>query len=466
MTDRVREARVALRSLAERPLFPLSIVATLAVTIGVNLAMFSVVDGILLRALPYASPERLVWMASATPDKSNAPFSLPEFMDYREQTRTLSGLVAYTGWTASLVGDGVSQRLQGARMSADAFDVLGARPSVGRLLHAADDRADAPPVAVLSRRLWLREFGGREDVVGRSVRINGETRDIVGVLPAFMPLPLRDIDVVVPLCPDRDPLRHERGSVNLLRLVGRLRPNVSLERAGSELTTIARALRRQFPTQYARKDGVRLVPLREAITGGYRGVLLLLLGSVVVVQGTALANLLALMLVRATSRRAEFPVRAALGGTRFQIAGRAAIESLVLAVAGTSLGCLVASWILGAVVRWAPASVPRISEAALTARTLGLAAAMMVASAALLAAATVSVAGRAQAHDALRLTGRGAVSDRWSNRIRSLMVTGQIASAVVLLLITTVLVRGLARLQDVPTGFRLDDVFLARAGIP
>src|SRR5262245_10415310 len=212
MTDRVREARVALRSLAERPLFALGIGATLAVTIGVNLAMFSVVDGILLRALPYASPERLVWMASATPDNSNAPFSLPEFMDYREQTRTLSGLVAYTSWTASRVGDGVSQRFQGARMSADAFDVLGVRASAGRLLHAADDRADAPPVAVLSRRLWLREFGGREDVVGKSVRINGETLEIVGVLPAFMTLPLRDIEVVVPVCLDHAPLSHRLGS--------------------------------------------------------------------------------------------------------------------------------------------------------------------------------------------------------------------------------------------------------------
>jgi putative ABC transport system permease protein len=466
MTDLVREAHVTLRSLARRPLFALAVVATLAVTIGANLAMFSVVDGVLLRSLPYASPDGLVWMASVTPDNSNASFSLPEFMDYREQTRTLSGLAAYAGWTASLTGDGVSQRLQGARMSADAFDVLGARPSTGRLLHATDDRADAPPVAVVSRRLWLRQFGGREDVLGRSVRINGATVEIVGVLPALMPLPLQDIDVVVPLCPERDPLRHERGSVSFLRLVGRLGPGVSLQQAAGELTTIARGLRRQFPTEYARKDAVRLVPLREAITGGHRGVLLLLLGSVVVVQGAALANLLALMLVRAHSRRGEFAIRAAVGGTRLQIARQAAIESLMLAVAGSSVGWLLASWILVAVVRWAPASVPRISEAALTPRTLGLAAVLTAASGALLAAATVSVAGRARARDALRLTGRGAVSDRVSNRIRSFLVAGQIATSVVLLLITTLLIRNLARLQDVPTGFRLDDAFQARVWIP
>ena len=230
----MNDLRAALRQPLRHPGFALTVVLTLALTIGATTAVFSLVQAVLVRGLPFGSPERLVWVGSVRGDSTNAPFTLPEYIDYRDRTRTLSGLVAYANWSASLAGDGVTQRLQGARMSANLFDLLGARPSAGRLLHETDDSADAAPVVVLSHRLWQRDYGGAADAVGRTARINGQTFVIVGVMPEHVPLPLRNIDVVTPLVPDRDPNRQVRGSVNFLRLVGRLGDGTSVGRAQSE----------------------------------------------------------------------------------------------------------------------------------------------------------------------------------------------------------------------------------------
>ncbi len=159
----VNDLRIALRQQLRRPGFALTVVLTLAITVGATTAVFALVHAVLVRGLPFASPERLVWVASVRPDNTDAPFTLPEFMDYRSRTRALSGLAAYANWTASLAGDGVTRRLQGARMSANLFDLLGTSPASGRLLHESDDRPDAPRVVVLSYRLWQREYGGAGD---------------------------------------------------------------------------------------------------------------------------------------------------------------------------------------------------------------------------------------------------------------------------------------------------------------
>ena len=179
----MKDLRFALRQCRHRPGFALAVVSTLALTIGANTAVFSVVDAVVLRALPFSAPERLVWITSLRPDNPDAPFSLPEFMDYRDQTRTLAGVAAYANWSASIAGQGVMERFQGARLSANAFDVLGISAAAGRLLVEADDRAEASQVAVVSYRLWQRQFGGARDAIGKSVRINGEPFEIVGVLP-------------------------------------------------------------------------------------------------------------------------------------------------------------------------------------------------------------------------------------------------------------------------------------------
>src|SRR5882762_9595889 len=231
-----KDLAVAIRQFWRQPGFAFAVVATLALAIGANIAVFSVVNAVLFRALPFAAPERLVWIASVRPDNPSAPFTLPEFMDYRSQTRTLSGIAAYTAWSASLAGDNMTEGLQGARISANAFDVLGLTPAAGRLLRESDDRPGAPKVAVLSYRLWQRRFSGAAGVVGTSVRLNGESFTIAGILPPHFPFPFRDVDVFVPLVPDRDPVRYVRSSTNSLRFFGRLNPGSSREQAQAELT--------------------------------------------------------------------------------------------------------------------------------------------------------------------------------------------------------------------------------------
>ena len=461
----LNDVRIAVRQHVRQPGFALTVVLTLALTVGATTAVFAVVNCVLVRALPFAASEELVWVASVRPDNPSAPFTLPEFMDYRSQARSLTGLVAYANWSASLAGDGITERLQGARMSANAFDVLGVTPAVGRLLIESDDRVDAPLVVVLSHRLWQRQFGGAADIGGTTVRINAESYVIVGVLPVRFPL-LPDVDVITPLAPDRDPLRHLRNSVNFLRMFGRLGPAVDGNAARAELTSICRSLRQQFPAEYARKEGVAVVPLHEKLVGDHRLSMQVLFAAVLVVMATALANLVSLALVRANGRRAELSMRLAIGASRLRLARHLAIEAGLLAVCGCGLGLVVAVQLVATTRGWAPASLPRLDEVAVDGTgTLFVLAVAVIVMALLTAAPLLSVA-RDVTGEALRPAGRGGIGDRSNRRIRNAMVVSEIAAAVVLVLATLLLVQSVRRLQDVPLGFSPDGVFQARVSIP
>src|SRR5262249_32404329 len=361
-------------------------------------------------------------------DNPSAPFTLPEYMDYRSETRTLSGLVAYANWSASLAGDGVTERLQGARMSANVFDVLGMSAAAGRLLNDGDDRADPPPVVVVSYRLWQRLYGGAADVAGRTVRINSAPFTIVGVLPPQVPLPMRDIDVVTPLAPDRDPLRHARNSVNFLRVFGRLGSGTTANQAQAELTAICRSLRQQFPVEYARKEAVRVDALHEVLVADFRASMLILLAAVIIVLATALANLVSLALVRANGRRTELAMRIAIGASRLQLTRQLVVEALLVAAIGSGLGWVAARHAIRIALLWAPPSIPRLDEVSFDWRAALFVAALTAVVTALLAAAPLGAA--ASTGDALP-PGRRSVGDRWSHRVRNRMGACQIAGALV-----------------------------------
>jgi predicted permease len=466
MTALSNDFRVAFRQHFRQPGFAVTVVCTLALTIGATTAVFSVVDTVLARALPFASPDQLVWIASVRSDNPSAPFTLPEFMDYRSQTRTLSGLAAYANWSASLAGDGITERLQGARMSANSFDVLGVTPAAGRLLNESDDRPDAPRVVVLSYRLWKRQFGGSADAVGTSIRINGESFVIAGVLPPQFPLPLRDIDVVTPLAPDRDPLRHVRNSVNFLRVFGRLTPGTDAVQAEVELTAICRSLRQQFPVEYARKEAVRVDALHEVLVADFRPSMVILFAAVIVVLATALANLVSLALVRANGRRAELSLRVAIGASRLQLARQLTVEALVLAVVGSILGWMVATQAIAVAMLWAPASIPRLDEVGLDGTVAVFVVTVTVIVTALLTLAPLGAIARMRAGDTLQPASRGAIGERWNLRVRNVMVVSEISAALVLLLATIVLVQNLRQLHDLNPGFVPDGVFQARVSLP
>jgi predicted permease len=344
--------------------------------------------------------------------------------------------------------------------------VLGASPAAGRLLNDNDDRPNAPLVVVLSYRLWQRKFGGAADAVGRTVRINGESFVIAGVLPPQFPLPVRDIDVVTPLAPDRDPLRHVRNSVNFLRFIGRLNSGVDVDQARVELSAICRSLRQQFPVEYARKEAVQAVPLHEVLVSDFRQSMLLLLAAVIVVLVAALANLVSLALVRANARRVELSMRLAIGASRLQLARQLTAEALLLAILGSALGLVVASQLNAVAMLWAPASVPRLGEVTIDATvTLFVSAVTCVVTTLLTIAPLVAIA-RTRAGDTLRPVSRGAIGDRWNHRVRNVMVVGEISAALVLLLATIVLVQNLQQLQQLHPGFNPDGIFQARLSIP
>lgn len=460
------DIRVAARQHARRPGFAIAIIGTLGLTIGATTAVFSVVNGVLLRSLAGASPDRLVWVASVRSDNPNAPFSLPEFMDYRDQTRTLAGLGAYSYWIASLAGDSVTERLEGARISGNLFDVLGLSPAAGRLLNDGDDRPDAPRVVVISYRLWQRRYGGAANIVGAPIRINAEPAILVGVLPPHFLLPrMPNVDIVTALVPDRDPLRHRRASTNFLRLIGRLGPGTAAE-AQAELTAIAKSLRQQFPVEYVRKEAVRVEVLQEVLVGDYRRSMFILFTAVIVVLATALANLMSLTLVRMSGRIAELTVRTALGASRRQLARQLATEAVLLAVCGSAVGVLIAQQAVRLAIRWAPASIPRLSEVSLDATVTLFVVAVTAVVSILLTLAPLRAVARTRAGDVLRLASRGAIGDRWNVRVRNIIVVAEIAIAAVLLVATTVLLRDLRDLERVEPGFTPDGVFQARVSIP
>jgi putative ABC transport system permease protein len=457
-----QEVRIAVRTLLRAPAFSFTVVLTIAVAVGANTAVFSVTNAVLIRSLPFDAPDRLVWIASMTKDQPNYPFSLPEFIDYRERAKSLDALVAYTTWSAILGGTGSAERLQGIRISSSAFDVLGVKPAAGRLLNARDDDAAAARVAVVAFDLWQRRFGGRDAAIGTVALLNGEPFEIVGVLPRHFPLP-GTIDVAVPLAPDRDPSRAARRSVNLLRFIGRLRPKVTPKQAEAELAAIAARLKAEHPDAYAAKTGIAVTPLQSHLVRNYaRGLTLLTLASLVALL-VACGNLVNVLLARATTRAADVRVRLALGARAFDVARASWIETFLLSAAGALLGVGLAAWMVRAFTRFGPADIPRLDEVALDVPVLGFAAMLMLLMASFLAVVPFwGVARRPSWSGSAR-------DDGWSRRngrLREAVIVGEAALAVMLLLASIVLLRSFSRLQAVDPGFPVERRVMARIALP
>ena len=250
----IQDVRFSLRALRKSPGFSLVAVITLALGIGATVATFSVVNTVLLRPFAFSHPEKLLWIYSQRSDNPRTNFSLPEYCDYRDQTTSFEALAGVASFNPSFADSGPPERVQGVRMSASAFTMLGVRPFLGRTLIAEDDRNGARGVAVISYGLWSRRYARDPAVIGRAVNVNGETREIVGVLPASFALPNLDTEIVVPLQPDSDPRRNLRNSVNFLRMVGRLKSNVTAQQAHAELEAIRQNLRAPIPGHLHRKD--------------------------------------------------------------------------------------------------------------------------------------------------------------------------------------------------------------------
>jgi predicted permease len=462
----VQDVRFSLRSLRKSPGFSLVAVITLALGIGATVATFSVVNTVLLRPFAFSHPEKLLWIYSQRSDNPRTNFSLPEYCDYRDQTTSFEGLAGVASFNPSFADSGPRERVQGVRMSASAFAMLAVRPLLGRTLIAEDDRNGARGVVLISYGLWSRRYARDPAMIGRAVNLNGETREIVGVLPASFALPNLDTEIVVPLQPDADPRRNVRNSVNFLRMVGRLKPNVTVKQAHAELEAIRQNLQRQYPGAYTGKVGVTVIPLTEEIVANIKSVLLTIFCAASAVLLVGCVNLAGISLSRAAARQRELAVRTALGATRGQLTRLLLAESFVLALLGGSLGMLLEVWGQRTLLRLVPTDLPRIESFSIDWTVLLFAGALVFVAALACGLVPAWLLSRSDLRDALVSSGRGSTGGALQSRLRTWLVSGQIALALVLLANAGLLLRSFVRLSSELPGFNSIDVQTIRFSLP
>jgi len=457
-----QDLRLAVRSLVQRPGFAAVAIVTIALGMGVNSAIFSIVDAVLLRPLPYAEPSRLVRVWSANPRGiARNSVSPPDFADLRAQAVNsfgLEGLAAFTtGDASTLNGIGDAQRLASSTVSPELFELLGVRAVQGRALIADDASGDA--VIVISERLWRSVLGASSAVIGTTLTVDGAPATVVGVLPPSFEFPSRDVDLWMPL--SHDELTRSR-SAHYLDVVGRLAPGVSMAAATDALQTVAARLAVQYPDTN-RGWGVTVVSLQDSVVGDVRTPLLVLGAAVGCVLLIACANVAALLLARGTGRARELAVRVALGASRGRIVSQQLTESIVVALAGGAAGLAIAHGILEALPAAAGFDLPRSSEIRLDYRVLAVTAAASVITGLLCGLVPAWRASRATADDALKTSRTIGSAGR---RIRSTLVAMEIALTVALLIVAGLLIRSFERLTNVEAGFKADRVLLAQVSLP
>jgi len=462
----IQDLRFSVRMLLKNKSFTTVALISLALGIGANVAIFSVVNSVLLRQLPFKNPERLVAVSSRRIDRAQAPFTVPDFLDYRDQNRSLVAIAAYANVGLSLTGNESTEQLQGLRVSGNLFKLLGVDASLGRTLMPDDDEPDHRFVVVLTHECWQRRFGGNAQLIGQPLNLNGEVYHIVGVLPPNYLLPTKDAELAIPLAPDADPLRNVRNSVNFLLGIARLQPDVTRQQGESDLTTIVTNQRQQYGDIYLRKTGVNLVPLHQEMVGNVSTALWVLLGSVGLVLLIACSNLAALSLARASSRQHEIAIRKALGATTIRVVRQRLTESLILTGVGGVLGVLLAIWGVQFLVALSPTGLPRQQEIGVDLRVLVFAVGASVISAAVFGILPAVQGVRANAGGELRTSGRGAGDGARRNRSRSVLVIGEVAVALVLLIGATLLIQSFRRVQAIAPGFDPTDTVVLRLSLP
>src|SRR5437899_8604807 len=389
MDTLLHDLRSAFRALRHHPGFTLTAVLTLGLGIGANVAIFSVVNAVLLRPLPFEQPDRLVRVWGLHPQIGHESASLPDYLDWRAQTPSLASLSALSNTRFTLTGTGEPQMIRGAFVTADFFRTLGVAPLRGRTFTAGEDRRAAARVVVLGEGLWRRRFGADPAVLGRSIQLNGTAYTVVGITPASARIQA-PIDAWATL--DTDTTLGRRS--DFLHVVGRLTPGASLARAQEEMTTVARRLSERYPETNTNWS-VDVLPLRDAMVGPVRPALLLFMVAVGLVLLIACANVANLMLARAAAREHEVVIRTALGASRSRLLRQLLTESVVLALLGGSFGMLLAMWGVRGLGRIELGTLPRADEIGLDGRVLAFALALSVATGVLFGLAPAArLAGR------------------------------------------------------------------------
>jgi putative ABC transport system permease protein len=460
-----QDLRFGIRTLLKKPGFAMVAVMTLAAGIGLNTAIFSVVNSVLLRPLPYKQPDRLVQMLETWSPGSAANtggVSPNNFVDWQKQAGSFEVMSAYWLWLFTLTGTNEPTEVPGMKVSTNFFALLGVAPQLGRTFLPEEDQPDKNRVAVISHGFWQRRFGGSADVIGQPLKLDDDTCAVIGVLkPDFRQTELAvdyGAEVWTPLV--INPNANLRGS-HYLRAIGRLKSGLTLEQAQAEIATIARQLEQAYPNTN-RDRGVSLVPLDEHVTRRVRWALVVLQFATGFVLLIACANVANLLLARVTVREKEMAIRSALGAGRWQLVRLLLAESSVLAVIGGAVGFLLAQWGIDLLVSIAPRGIPRLDEIAVDSRVLGFTLALSLVTVLVFGLVPAWQSARVNLNEAIKESGR---STARGQGLRGALVVAEIALTLVLLVGSGLLVRSLIEMQQADLGFSPKNLLTMRVSL-
>ena len=470
----LQDWRLAWRVLVRAPGFAAVAIATLALGIGANSAIFTVVNAVVMRQLPYAHPERLVRVTSdfAALGGLDVGLSQPELLDYRDRSGLFDAIAGVWAINANLTEVDEPERVEVLLASPNYFDVLGARPQLGRLFRPEDEGPGITEVLVISDALWRRRFAASPDAIGRKLRIDNDWYTIVGVLPPDFRHPgrsvLTDVDAWAPTSFKQNPFPAEpqRGNNYITGAIGRLKPGVTIEQARERLTAFGQGLRNGYPNDYPARAGwaPRLLPLREDLVGSVKAPLLIVFAAVGVVLLIACANIANLLLARASGRQREIAIRRALGSSRARLVRLLLTESLMLSALGGIAGAILSVWLVELLLAIVPTGLPRLQEIRLDRQVVVFTALLSLVTAIVFGTLPAMYSSSTDVNHALKENARGTSSGRgW---LKSGLVVAEFALAVVLLVGAALLVRSFWRLQHVDLGFDPRNVLTARLWLP
>ena len=467
MNTLFQDLRYAIRLMIKSPGFVTAAVIALALGIGSNTAIFSVVNGVMLRPLPYEAPDRLMVISETNPQQGEEDFnvSYPNFMDFKQQSNSFEQMSAMRFATLTLTGGEEAERIPTALVSSDLFSLLRVKPSLGRTFLAEEDRPGGDQVVIISHSLWQRRFGSDPEIISKPLTLNGETYTVIGVMPAGFEFPSEEIGMWLALGPLADTTPMKNRAVHFLNVIARLNPGVTRQQALTELETIAGRIQQQ----HAEADpghGVGITSLHAEMVGDVRPALLVLLGAVAFVLLIACANVANLLLARAWARQKEIAIRAALGAGRGRIVRQLLTESALLAVTGGAIGLLLALWGVDLLVNNLPDYVPRAKEIAIDRKVLGFTLSLSLLTGLVFGIVPTLRLSKTGLSESLKEGGRKSGGGFGRNRARSVLVISEVALSLVLLIGAGLMIKSFWRLAQVDPGFRPENLLTMTVSLP